>query len=235
LLVPLAGDIYDHAPQQNAFPLDSDNQRPSVPELSFGQQIWLAVLDKLALGGALAGVGFVANKYLESHKVRRAFAAEVAKQRLAAITEIWHDIGEYEIEAYRATGRGLLIILDELRKAGAKVPDPFPRDTQQIVDAIAEAKDQVELPHTSEARLDEWLAENARTTHEHVDRVLTKIAAKRFIVGDELARRFERYLETVHTTYRQLRSADRAHYPSAHAELRKLRTDLERTSKEVFG
>ena len=208
-----------------------------MADLSFSQQIWLAIIDKLAFGGALVGVGYLANRYLESHKIRRAFASEVAKQRLDAITDIWKEIGEYEIEAYRATGRGMRIVLEELAKAGAKVPDPLPRDTQQILDAIISVMDRVALPDTAETRVDEWLRDNAIATHQQVDKVMNTIAGKRFVVGDELAGTFERYLSAVHASHRNLRPSPdaKAAYRKSREELRRLRSDLERTSKIVFG
>jgi hypothetical protein len=205
--------------------------------LSFDQQLWLTVIDKLALGAALVGVGYIANRYLESHKVRQAFASEVARQRLAAITEIWHALGEYEMEAYRASGRGFLEILKELGAAGAKLPDPLPRDAQQILAAISVAKNTAVIRGEAETRILRSIDEHSRPIHDHVDRVRALIAAKRFLVGNDLARTLDEYLSLIHATYRMLGPSpgQMQAYKEAYQQLKKRRTDIEEMSEKVFG
>ena len=205
--------------------------------LTFEQQIWLAIIDKLAFGVALVGVGYVANRYLESHKIRQAFSAEIAKQRIAAMTEIWAALGEYEMEAYRAVSRGFEVILRELKAAGAEVPDPLPRDAQQLAALISVAKHQVELSDAATERVDLWITENANTTHAQVDRVMNMIAAKRFLIGNAAASTFEEYQKAIHTTFRLLGPSKEQieQYRVAFPQLKKLRAEVESTSKEVFG
>ncbi|HEY3285946.1 MAG TPA: hypothetical protein VGJ96_02370 [Gemmatimonadaceae bacterium] len=206
-------------------------------ELTFAQQIWLAVVDKLALGAALVGVGFVANKYLESHKVRQAFAAEVARQRLAAITDVWRALGEYEMEAYRAAGEGFLAILKELGAAGAKLPDPLPRDAQQILALVSTAKATTVLTDEAVARVNDWIAIKAAEMHPKSDRVVDLIASQRFLVGNDLAATFQNYHESIHRTFRKLgpSPAEMASYRESYQELKQQRSDIEATSKSVFG
>jgi hypothetical protein len=204
--------------------------------LSFDQQLLLAVIDKLALGAALVGVGYFANKYLESHKTRQAFASEVARQRLAAITEIWASLEDYELEAYRALGRGYGLVLAELGKAGAALPDPVPRDAQRLLKAIVKAQKEVELSDDAVKRVETWIEEHAGETHAKADQVKTLIARKRFLVGTKLSSTFDQYLKGIHSTYRELTQAreDLTSYEEAFAKLAASKTDIQDMSKSIY-
>jgi hypothetical protein len=56
-----------------------------VTDLTFQQQLWLAVVDKAVLATVLVGVGLIANRLLESHKARETLRATLAGERLPRI------------------------------------------------------------------------------------------------------------------------------------------------------
>ncbi|MDQ6771219.1 MAG: hypothetical protein M3Z54_14680 [Gemmatimonadota bacterium] len=56
-----------------------------MTDLTFQQQLWLAVVDKAVLATMLVGVGLVANRLLESHKARETLRATLAGERLPRI------------------------------------------------------------------------------------------------------------------------------------------------------
>jgi hypothetical protein len=56
-----------------------------VTDLTFQQQLWLAVVDKAVLATMLVGIGLVANRLLESHKARETLRATLAGERLPRI------------------------------------------------------------------------------------------------------------------------------------------------------
>lgn len=56
-----------------------------MTDLTFQQQLWLAVVDKVVLATMLVGVGLVANRLLESHKARETLRATLAGERLPRI------------------------------------------------------------------------------------------------------------------------------------------------------
>lgn len=57
-----------------------------MTDLTFQQQLWLAVVDKAVLATMLVGVGLVANRLLESHKARETLRATLAGERLPRIS-----------------------------------------------------------------------------------------------------------------------------------------------------
>jgi hypothetical protein len=58
-----------------------------VADLTFQQQLWLSIIDKLALGGVLVGIGYLANTRLESQKSRQALRARMAELRMPKIAK----------------------------------------------------------------------------------------------------------------------------------------------------
>lgn len=56
-----------------------------MPDLTFQQQVSLAIIDKAVLASILVGVGLLANRLLESHKARETLRGTLAGERLPRI------------------------------------------------------------------------------------------------------------------------------------------------------
>jgi hypothetical protein len=73
-----------------------------VSDLTFQQQLWLAVVDKAVLATMLVGVGLLANRLLESHKARETLRATLAGERLPRIREAFEKLEDLR---YRSNKR----------------------------------------------------------------------------------------------------------------------------------
>ncbi len=65
-----------------------------MTDLTFQQQVWLAVIDKAMLASALVGVGLFANRLLESHKTRETLRATLAGERLPRIRSAFEKLDD---------------------------------------------------------------------------------------------------------------------------------------------
>ncbi|HME43944.1 MAG TPA: hypothetical protein VKF36_12715 [Syntrophorhabdales bacterium] len=65
-----------------------------MADLSFSQQIIVAVVDKGGLGVVLVLAGLLANRLLERYKASQAIREEVAKERLKQIAPIWEELNQ---------------------------------------------------------------------------------------------------------------------------------------------
>ena len=64
--------------------------------MSFTEQIWLSVVDKVLLGGIVALVGFFGTRAIEAYKAKQLLRTELTKQRVSKIEEVWKRLLDIE-------------------------------------------------------------------------------------------------------------------------------------------
>jgi hypothetical protein len=195
-------------------------------ELTFGQQLALAIVDKLALGGALVGVGYVANRYLESHKTRQVFAAEVARRRLEAIGAVWEGLAGYEHAAYLAITRAVAVLAEDVRASGVALPSPLPRDARKIAKLLVPHRDH-SLTAKGRAKLNTITAELTPALHAKADDLSRLLSEQRFWLGNDIYKRLTAYQRAIHRTFRMIKPSSIREYEKAYREMAKKREDVE--------
>ena len=57
--------------------------------MSFAEQVWLSIVDKVLLGGVVALIGYQATRAIEAYKAKQALRTELTKQRVVKIEGVW--------------------------------------------------------------------------------------------------------------------------------------------------
>ena len=60
--------------------------------MTFEQQLWLAIADKLVLGALVLIFGYVFNRALERHKGKETVRMEITRMRLSHLSALWADL-----------------------------------------------------------------------------------------------------------------------------------------------
>jgi hypothetical protein len=132
--------------------------------MTFEQQLWLTLIDKLAIGLLIAIAVFILNRILEKYRGAQAFQNEIAKQRVSKISEVWSQLYTFDSIASQ-------IIYDSSELHELYVKDP--------------AKLELELAKNI-SPLEKKASETAEAVHDIADR-------NRFWLGEELYQRFRSY------------------------------------------
>jgi hypothetical protein len=133
----------------------------------FTQSLWLAVVDKLLLGGILAGAGFAFSRALERYKSREALRGAIARERAQQIATAWGRVSDVEAR-----------VLDALVRAnGVVIRDLKAQKGRNVVFAGGE-HETVDLPQET---VDELL-----TVANHVRTAKDSVQRDRFWLGDHV-------------------------------------------------
>jgi len=89
-----------------------------MADLSFGQQVWLAVIDKAALGAAALLFGYAVNRRLEGYKSREALRMKMAEQRIPKIAENVDRFAAIEASTRAAVGSDWMVALMDAQHSG---------------------------------------------------------------------------------------------------------------------
>jgi hypothetical protein len=57
--------------------------------MTFTEQIWLSIVDKVLLGGIVALAGFYGTRAIEAYKAKQLLRTELTKQRVLKIEDVW--------------------------------------------------------------------------------------------------------------------------------------------------
>lgn len=64
--------------------------------MTFEEQLYITIIDKLLIGALIVVVGFTFNRLLERFKSKQSFSNEMAKQRVTKISECWEIMYKWE-------------------------------------------------------------------------------------------------------------------------------------------
>jgi hypothetical protein len=135
-----------------------------IADQSFADGLWLAVVDKLLLGGILAVAGYVFSRSLERYKSREALRGAIAKERAQQMAAAWGRVSDAEAR-----------LLDSLIKANGVVAREL---KAQRLDATRNEHASVNLPSDT---LDEVLG-----VAEHIRNAKDAVQRDRFWLGDHV-------------------------------------------------
>jgi hypothetical protein len=162
--------------------------------VTFNQQLLLAVVEKLLLGGVLLGVGLWANKRLEAYRGKVALASEVAKKRVEAAARVWRAVADLEKEWLHEATVLAGLFYAELRAAEVpNVPPVLPTGLPARLAAIGQFQ-AVTLPGPAVQRITTAVKPSIDSALGKADAVFALIQQENFWLEPELGSRFAAYV-----------------------------------------
>lgn len=172
---------------------------------AFVQELWLAVVDKLALGLILVGVGFLANRKLEDYRAHRALATEVSKRRVALVGEIVAKTMEVEVAYLERTFLLIQALVDESRAAGrTDLPANVVWEVEPAMAIAIQMGDAVPLPPGASDRVTAKLAPANAKVDGALEEVHRLLASSRFWLGRSTHRKLIAQVTTISGVFAQL-------------------------------
>jgi hypothetical protein len=206
-----------------------------LADLTYAQQIWLSILDKLLLGGVVGVGGFTASWVLEHHRSRQTLRAEIARKTIEALSEVWTSLSLLEEASARYDDELLRSFLDELRTAGHPIPTPLP-DAPEEMTRILRTFSDVTIPDDAHERVRARLTPRGEAMGKaHAD-LNEKLVRHRYWIGDEAVGALERYREDIYATYSEsfITEEGLARRTAAIEALRATRDDVWRVLDRLF-
>ena len=151
-----------------------------MPDLSFVQQVQLAAIDKLLLGGVIGIAGLVGSRILERFKSNESLRVELSKRKAEKLAEVWTEFDQIESKA-----TDLVFKIGNLRaEAWTAVKGPYilPRFTDLHEWPEDSAVEEVVKPRLDSVILPEILQLNRRA-----ERLAEMITQNRFWLGRAVA------------------------------------------------
>jgi hypothetical protein len=147
--------------------------------MTFEQQLWLAIIDKLAIGLLIVIAIFFLNRILEKYRSAQAYQNEIAKQRVTRISEVWSQLYSFES------------IVSQIIYYSSKLHESYDKDP---------AKLEYELSKDI-APLEKKAAETADAVHDLADK-------NRFWIGEDLYQQFQAYHSNIFQSHKAFESKD---------------------------
>ena len=159
-----------------------------MADLTFREQLFLSLIDKAALGVVIVGIGYLANRRLESRKARQALRAKMAEQQMPKIAQ------EMERLARVTASTGHLLTdcrqqATSVSRRSAELRRGLEGEQSDIQRKLA-IQELSRTPDTYEDAFGKiWFDRGAeiQTTRDSVIGSWNSMSAQRFWLGDELA------------------------------------------------
>lgn len=208
-----------------------------MADVTFSQQVWLAVIDKAALGGVIVALGFFVNRKLERFKSKQVLATEIAKRRVTVAGEVWQQVAEFETVCLDEAREFAALTLAELRNAGVPgLPAASPLGSAGSLEALSRLPDQgAEIGEEAEARIAAAMVPHTTKALQKREDVQRLRVHNRFWLGSELYQSLRNYVRGFSDAFAELEPTPegRRKFRQEYQKLGPLREDATRLLEKV--
>jgi hypothetical protein len=143
-----------------------------MTNLTFEQSVILAIIDKLALGGIVGIMGFIANHIIERYRANEAIRSKVADIRVQRISSLWEQLENVNLEILKVQLEGHQLINDDKSRWTKSELNSYNQNNQ--------------IPKLTINHLKSNYGTAINDLSSKINELQTLVAVKRFWLGEEM-------------------------------------------------